>query len=564
MIEPNTFNSKDYTQGQSIDLGTNQTNQENTQIDPSTYLQGDTAVLQASAGLDNISTENVDYFTQNNAFQNTYDTNAVYGENIKTTNEIPTTTFGQTLGETTTTNVIDTNNYFGDSNNKIKITNTNEIQGTNIDFNSYFNNAISDTNVIFGQTQVIPTTGTTTTTTTTTKTTDYNYSQTQTVQGTTTYGETQVIPGTDTNNYFTTTQTGETAYQNNQIDFGQPSTQNDFISYQPSGTTDLNNFNFGKTQQLYTTNAPITQTQTTTTTTTTNTITEPQYQTQNYPTPVQNTFETSAYPITQSQYIPNQQPQQQYDLSQFQAVNNLNTINNTSPTTTFINQPETQIIQTQEQTKTEQVIPNTLVQNTFNPLPEPQIQTTQAITTTTYTPPLPESVQNVETRNTFTQPQTQNIINLPQSHPDPQPRIIPLPNYFISKPLAGKIIDEDFLRGRPIYSDIIKPSNKLRITGNKPNLITYRPRIISNHDKNIGLSRLTPSMSYDRNGLNLVSNLNNNQINNNTNIGLRKLTKASSYDVGNQSITPILNNAGFNQNNILNDNNRITNLKNFA
>ena len=91
MTDQNTFNFQDYTQGQPIDLASNQLIQDNTQIDPSTYIQGDTAILQASAGLGNISSENTDYFNQNNTYQ-TYDTNAVYGENIQTTNEIPTTT----------------------------------------------------------------------------------------------------------------------------------------------------------------------------------------------------------------------------------------------------------------------------------------------------------------------------------------------------------------------------------------------------------------------------------------------------------------------------------------
>ena len=52
MTDTNTFNYQDYVQGQTINLGTNQVISSNTQIDPSTYIQGDTAVLQASAGLE--------------------------------------------------------------------------------------------------------------------------------------------------------------------------------------------------------------------------------------------------------------------------------------------------------------------------------------------------------------------------------------------------------------------------------------------------------------------------------------------------------------------------------
>ena len=557
MTDQNTFNFQDYTQGQPIDLASNQLIQDNTQIDPSTYIQGDTAILQASAGLGNISSENTDYFNQNNTYQ-TYDTNAVYGENIQTTNEIPTTTYG-------TTNVIESNNYFSDPNAIISnTTTTNEIQGNNIDINSYFNNETTNvdpnTNVIYGQTQIIPTKGTTTTTTTTT-TTNYNtvYNQAQEIQGTTTYGETQIIPGTETNNYFTTTQTGET-YQNNQIDYGQPTTQSDFVSYQTTGTTDVNNYNFDTTQNLYTTTEqPITTTNITTTTTT-NTVTEPQYQTQ-----VQNTFESNAIPMTETQYIPSQP---QYDISQFQTA--INTLPTT--TSTIITQPESQInpvnqIQTQTQTQT-QVIPSPVVQATYTPLPQQQIQTTQ--TTTTYTTQAQQPLQNLKAQNVVnninTNLNTNNIINQAQPQPQPEPRIIQLPNKLNSNPLGfppvKKIIDEDFIRGRPIYSDIIRPSNRLRYVEGQQNLITYRPRNVANHE-NIGLSRLTPSFSYDRVGLN--SNLVNNNINsrvipinnNVNNIQLDKMTKATSYDVGNQAINPLLNNVGLNQNN------NLANLKNF-
>ena len=53
------------------------------------------------------------------------------------------------------------NNIFGDQNGFITIT-TQDNQGTNIDLNSYFNNTNNDTNVIYGQEQIIPTTTTTT------------------------------------------------------------------------------------------------------------------------------------------------------------------------------------------------------------------------------------------------------------------------------------------------------------------------------------------------------------------------------------------------------------------
>ena len=502
-MDTNTFNFQDYTQGQTFDLSSFQsgTQVDNTQIDPSTFIQGDNAVLQASAGLENITSGNVDYF-QNNTFQTTnYDTNAIFGEN-KTTNEIPET-FGQTFQGTTTTNVIEGNNYFGDNNA--------------IDINSYLNNNNNfDTNAIFGQTQ-----GTTTNTTTTT-TTNYDtlFGQTQDIQGTTTYGETQIIPGTDTNTFFGTTQVGETVQ--NQIEYGQPSNQNEFVTYQTTGTTDLNNFNFGTTN-------------TTQTTTTTNAFTEPQtipqYQTQNY-TQGENTFNTTALPITETQYIPSQ--------SQY---NNAQQILESIPvtTSTLVNQPQTQ---------TQTLIPSPGIEATYTPLqpiPQPQVQTTQVTAA-------------------FNQPKIQEQI-------PKQPQMI--------QQKKNLIIDEDFRRGRPIYSDLGNKLGKLRV-GNQPNLITYRVRNVTNHD-NIGLSRLTPAISYDRNVINpsslnpginpainsnignlnnqintfsnnlvnntnnVISNVNNvgnalNNVNNNINTGLDKITKASSYNIGANTVTPLLNN----------------------
>ena len=95
---------------------------------------------------------------------------------------------------------------------------------------------------------------------------------------------------------------------------------------------------------------------------------------------------------------------------------------------------------------------------------------------------------------------------------------------------------------------------------------TYQVRRVMNESRNvIGLSRLTPAMSYDRvgnnpptlnstigklntNSINLYNSNVNNMINNN--IGLERITKANSYDTGAQSINPLLNNYGFNQNKI--------------
>ena len=114
---------------------------------------------------------NYGYYPKNN--NNNYN----YGETFQTTTEIPGT-YEQTYQGTT--NVIDGNNYFGDTIDLLNnATTSNVIQGTNIDLNSYFNtNNNADTNIIYGQTQFPQTT----------TTTDYNtiYGPNQTIQGTTT------------------------------------------------------------------------------------------------------------------------------------------------------------------------------------------------------------------------------------------------------------------------------------------------------------------------------------------------------------------------------------------
>ena len=580
MTDINNYKFEEYQHGQTTGYGTSkiitstvgdtQIIQDNTHIDPSTYFQGDNAILQASAGMGDINSGNVDYFNQNNTFQTNSDANQIYGETIKIgteNHEIYGQTFQgtTTTTTTTTTNVIDGNNIFGDQNGFITNT-TQDNQGTNIDLNSYFNNTNNDTNVIYGQEQIIPTT---------TTTTDINtyYNQPQEIQGTTTYGETQILPSTDNNAIYGTTQIGETVQ--NQYDFGQPSTSNEYTTYQTSGTTDLNNYNIDI-------NNIQPGTTTTTTTTTTNTVYEnhgtTQYQTQNYDQTnfdnytnnnnpitntnvekIENTYDINANPITQTQYITS------YDTNQL-------------PTTTTTNQQEVKI--TSEQTP--------VVETKYTPPqpePQPQIQTNQNINTTN--PSVQENNDNNQNKNVVTPPP--NV---------PQQQIIQLdkPRY----KFFGKLIDEDFRRGRPIYSEMVSPSTKLRIYNNNNNPY-YRVKNIEIQNR-IGLSRLTPSMSYDGNELkstihpsfnfrpinsyfgysnmNPINSFNNNLVNNTNNtignltnignnfndkidIGLNRVARAGSYDVNPQSINPLLNNVGLNQINVLPDN-KVNNLKNFV
>ena len=555
MTDSNTYNFQDYTQNQAIDYGTNQI-QSNTEIDPSTYLQGDSAILQASAGLGETTTENVDYLNQNN-----FDTNAIFGETIKKISEIP---YGQNFQGTTTTttsNIIDGNTLFGDNNALISNTTTQEVQGTTTDVNSFFNNTNFDTNAIYGQTQILPETTTTTTTTTTTNENTY-FTQPQEIQGTTTYGETQILPSTDSNTYYGTTQ----------INYEQPQTQNDYTtSYQTTNTIDLNNlnlnnYNFGttnieSTNNTYTTEAiPITQKETTTTTT--NTYIEPtSYDTaQNYgitntqtyqaseipitTTTTENAFETSNIPITETQYI---STQPQYDNTQYQQsydttpiTTNFNTITNETTNNNIITQPN---IETN-------YVPNS---NSNQIMVQTQIENNN----------ITNNVNNIDNNNQITR-----VTNPIQETRDTKPQIIPINLNKNKGPSAykilGNLIDEDFKRGRPIYTEYGSPYMKKRHYDQLAP--TYQVRRVMNESRNvIGLSRLTPAMSYDRvgnnpptlnstigklntNSINLYNSNVNNMINNN--IGLERITKANSYDTGAQSINPLLNNYGFNQNKI--------------
>ena len=551
MTDSNTYNFQDYTQNQAIDYGTNQI-QSNTEIDPSTYLQGDSAILQASAGLGETTTENVDYLNQNN-----FDTNAIFGETIKKISEIP---YGQNFQGTTTTttsNIIDGNTLFGDNNALISNTTTQEVQGTTTDVNSFFNNTNFDTNAIYGQTQILPET----TTTTTTNENTY-FTQPQDIQGTTTYGETQILPSTDSNTYYGTTQ----------INYEQPQTQNDYTtSYQTTNTIDLNNlnlnnYNFGttnieSTNNTYTTEAiPITQNETTTTTT--NTYIEPaSYDTaQNYgitntntyqaseipitTTTTENAFETSNIPITETQYI---STQPQYDNTQYQQsydttpiTTNINTITNETTNNNIITQPN---IETN-------YVPNS---NSNQIMVQTQIENNN----------ITNNVNNIDNNNQITR-----VTNPIQETRDTKPQIIPINLNKNKGPSAykilGNLIDEDFKRGRPIYTEYGSPYMKKRHYDQLAP--TYQVKRVMNESRNvIGLSRLTPAMSYDRvgnnpptlnstigklntNSINLYNSNVNNMINNN--IGLERITKANSYDTGEQSINPLLNNYGFNQNKI--------------
>lgn len=563
MTDLNNFNFENIGQEQTTGYGT-------TQLEPSTFLQGDNAILSASAGFGE-SSNDAQIISQNNNLQyNTFDTNGIFGETLKTETQIPES-FGQTFQ---TTNNIEGNNYFGDTNTFI----SNQNQENNIDINNYINNATnSDNNITYGQTQVLPAT----TSFNTTTEINTNYDQTQGIQVPTTsnnfiYGESQVLPETETQN---------------QIDYGQiptqtTETQNIYTTYQTSEAENTNNYTTeiqrGTTQgqTFYT---PITQTETQTTTQQVFQQTDLQ--------PIQNVqaigqLDFEAYPSSNvnnvQTNIENISPQQGYDITQYQQTQDINTI--TSPLQNITTTTDTQIISSP---------------------PGPEIiQSSQPIVTTELQPietnitssPITENAQTTQNNIILNsnapvaqQPvisQNQNLGNIVISQDNIIKEINKLPGY---KNINKLIDDEDFRRGRPIYNDIANPSTKLKYQNNQVGR-TYKVRDILGYNSiNLGLSRLTPAMSYNIANLNpsqiglynntkdkpimindnlrgvLNSNINNinnsinnanttvgnninnviGNVNNNLNNGLDKLTKASSYNVGAQSITPNLNNAIF-------------------
>ena len=160
MTDSNTFNFENYNQGQAIEYGNEQVlppiqgdtqflNQNEAQMDPNTFIQGDNNVLQETAGMGG-ETINEDLYNQTNTYQdNTMDTNAIFGETLKTGTEVPEL-YGQGFQGTTTnttTNVIEGNNFFEG---------TNQVQEANIDPNAFLSNAnfeYVDTNAFFNNAQ---------------------------------------------------------------------------------------------------------------------------------------------------------------------------------------------------------------------------------------------------------------------------------------------------------------------------------------------------------------------------------------------------------------------------
>ena len=484
MADQNTFNFENYTEGQPIDFGSEQVlqgdaqifNQNEAQIDPSTYFQEGNNVLKETAGIEGV-TVNDDLFNQNNTFQdNTMDTNALFGDTLKTGTEVPEY-FGQGTTMTTNTNVVEGNNFFGDTTNQI------QVNETNFDTNAFLTNTNVDTNAIFDQTQPIQTT---TTTTTQTNTNTY-FTQAQEIQPQ--FGETQILPTTESPQFFDTNIQDFNQIQSetqNQFD------QNSYEPYKATGVVDINALGYGTTETQTGFNAtpanitpppqpffppavPITQTQTTTKKTVIkqNPIPEPVFPntTQTY-----EKLDYEPYPTTTT-------TTPKININQFQQQILTETPLTTS---TAITQTEPQYINTNTN-----IIPQANIQATYTAIPPPQpkityVQTNNVITqpTTNYAP--------VE----YNQNYTTTEIPVQTTQYTAQTGRIPGYQYI------NKLVDEDFKRGRPVYNEnVVKPVRPVLQTNGQANQIvapTYQIREVNpNIKNNIGLSRLGYSNSYN-------------------------------------------------------------------
>ena len=439
MTDANTFNFENYDQGQAVEFGNEQVlppiqgdtqflNQNEAQIDPNTFFQGDNNVLQETAGMGG-ETVNEEIFNQNNTYQdNTMDTNAIFGETLKTGTEVPE--FGQGFQATTTnttTNVIEGNTFFEDTNQA-------QIQEANIDPNAFLSNQNFeniDTNAFYNQAQTNEKTAETfsnidtnaffnqpqekkTKIETTTETKTF-YNQAQEIQPQ--FGENQFIQGADTNT--------NTFFDANPQDFGQIQTQtqqtevqNVYSAYPATKTQELNTFGYGTNEEqaqtvfipqqpeqaqpvfipqqqeqvqpvfnpepqpnvetppppFFAPVEPVTQTQTTTTTTKTtfgqNPVlppSTPQFQ--------NKVLDFEAYPASNApvRQTPIQPIKPQFDMAQFQQALDATPLT----TSTTLIQPEPQFVPQNQQPVTiqqvtpppTQVVPQPNIQATYTPTP---------------------------------------------------------------------------------------------------------------------------------------------------------------------------------------------------
>ena len=517
MAEENTFNFENYTQDQAIDFGNEQAlqgdaqifNQNEAQIDPSAYFQEGNTVLKETAGIEGVTVDD-NLFNQNNTYQdNTMDTNAIFGNTLKTGTEVPEY-FGQgtTITTTNVTNIDEGTNFFGE-------TTQTQVPETNFDTNAYFSDNNVDTNAIFQQSEPIQTT-----TTTTTETTNTYFNQAQEIQPQ--FGETQVLPTTETNQF--TTQFIDSSPQ----DFGQiqtttttttaqPFEQNSYEPYKATGAQEnINALGYGTSdaqtgfnikpanitpppQPFFPPVVPITQTKTTTTKTFVqqNPIPEPVF-----PNTTQ-TFETLDYEQYPTTSVPKHQPQ--YDTTQFQQFLDATPLT----TSTFVTptepqySPESQQPVTIQQT-TPTVVPQANIQATYTAIPPPKPKITYVQPTNVITQP---TTTVIPAQQTYVEPTYTQVNEVPVQTQYTQPGHIPGYQYI------NKLVDEDFKRGRPVYKETVikQVTPTLQTNGqvNQYNAPTYRVGDVTPAIRNnIGLSKLGYSNSYNL-GTTNVPTLNN-------------------------------------------------------
>ena len=602
MTEQTDFNFENYGNEQTGFFGSTEgdaqfINQNESPIDLTAYNQGDNAILQQSAGYGNITEQNT--FNPDNI-----DTNAIFGQTLQTETTVPEN-FGQTYQEsndTNTANVIEGNNYFET---------TNQTQDTNA-FISNTNDYNFDTNAIFsqGQTTEVPFgEAQTVTDTNTFFQTNQDYGQLQPEEGQNIYSAYQATKTNDVNSLgYGTTETQKAIEPQTQI-FQNPGQPQPYFppldvpitQEQTTTTTTRTEYNQipepvfpnENNNQLNFEAYPASQTQVHK-----NEPPQPQFNITNF----QQTLD--ATPITTSQNYIQAEPQFSPQVQQKVVIQN----------------PVPQKVIRKVVKK-----PQPIIQGVYtpppqpvpiaNPIPRPVAQPQIRYVTGTAQRP----VQYIQTNNIVTPtpapvvPQ-QEIINYQTQTASPvvQTGIIPGYQYI------NKVIDEDLRRGRPVYNEPGVPSNKLKhLRNNQLGQINQVPttykvgNIVGLNRNKIGLSKLASGNSYNRapintpslnnivptiNTPNINTNLGNvvnpslnkivpsintpslntnigNNINNavgnvnnaigNINTGLNKLGKAESYNVGAQSITPLLNNVGLNPNNVIKDNTRLPQLKDF-
>ena len=557
MSDPNAFNFENYGQEQTDFLGTTGgetqfISQNVSPIDPSAYYQGDNNVLQESAGIGNV-TGNADFLNQETTTTfnaDSLDPNAIFGQTLQNETQIPENYGEQT---TTTTNVVEGNNYFDT---------TNQIQ----DANAFMTDGNIDTNAFFTNEQ-------TTQQTTTTTTTNEYFGQTQDIQPA--FGETQILQGTEANNFF----------EANPNDFGQIQTQqiqgqDIYGTYQATRTDDLNSLGYGtvETQQVISpqpqpeivnpppepyfppTDNQIVQT----TTTTTKTVTEPNYGMQ-FTNQNLGPLDYEAYPATNApQHKP---PQPQFDIAQFQQT--LDATPLTTSTTVIQNQdfrPQAQQPITIQQAPKVIVTPQPIVQATYTPpQPKPIAKAPTQVRYIKRTVPrtIPRPVQTIVTPPPVTvAPQPHIVQQTYQVQTANQPQIIQQTYQTQPGQLAGyqyinKLIDEDFRRGRPIYNEPGVTATKLKAPQNNQ-LNTYKVGNIVGLNRNkIGLSRLGRSNSYSNLGINTPALKNPNIITPNVNLPNINTPNINIPNINTPNINlPSVNTPNLNTNlgNVINDN----------